>query len=459
MSRKVPRESTVRALTERAFTRLDTRDREIRSFVSVLHDRALARADRIDAEFAAAAAPLAGCAIGVKELFDVAGADNSYGSSVREGAIADRDAALVSLLEAAGAIVIGTTRSHEFGWGITTQHASRGSTANPWNLGRIPGGSSGGSAAAVAAGIVDLAVGSDTGGSIRLPAAFCGVLGLKTTWGRISRYGGVPLAPSFDTPGFLARTVDLLSRGFYAVAGPDPRDPATLRAAAPAAEAPVRAGDLRVGVPTSRPQMTAARARAFDELLAAIRAIGATIVEVPLPDPDAAFAAFVPHQMAEAHHVHASVLGTWPAKADRYGEDVRSRLEAASKVDLGSYLDARATAVEVTGTMLAALNRVDAILTVVGAAGPSSTADPDHVALPDGTVPLRQSAMPSTVPQNLAGLPSITFPFGSDDGIPVGMQLTGAPFDEPRLLSFARLLEREGVLAVPRPATFPVDGN
>ncbi|MBU6201615.1 MAG: amidase [Acidobacteria bacterium] len=450
---------SVRTRTERALARIASRDREVGSFVSVLSERALATADRLDADPASRSLPLAGCAIGVKELFDVAGADNSYGSLVREGLVAERDAAVVSLLEAAGAVTVGTTRSHEFGWGITTQHARRGSTANPWNLGCVPGGSSGGSAAAVAAGIVDLAVGSDTGGSIRLPAAYCGVLGLKTTWGRITRHGGVSLAPSFDTPGFLARTVDLLARGFVAVAGPDPRDPATLRAAAPSAEPALRADGLRIGIPAAAPRMTAARARAFGELVAALRVLGATVVEVAMPDPDAAFAAFVPHQMAEAHHVHATALGTWPSKAGLYGDDVRSRLEAASGVGVTAYLDARAAAVGVTGTLLAALSGVDAVLTVVGATGPSTVDDPDHVATPDGTVPLRQSAMPTTVPQNLAGLPSVTFPFGSDDGIPVGMQLTGAPFDEPRLLAVARLLEREGVLTVPRPGGFPADGD
>jgi len=452
-------ESSIRMRTERALARIVSRDREIGSFVSVLSGRALARADRLDVDPTTRTLSLAGCAIGVKELFDVAGADNSYGSLVREGSVADRDAAVVSMLEAAGAIAVGTTRSHEFGWGITTQHASRGSTANPWNLDRVPGGSSGGSAAAVAAGFVDLAVGSDTGGSIRLPAAFCGVIGLKTTWGRITRHGGVSLAPSFDTPGFLARTVDLLSRGFYAVAGPDLRDHATLRAAHPSAEPDLRAAGIRIGIPAARPRMTSARARAFDDLVAVIRGLGVTVVEVDLPDPDAAFGAFVPYQMAEAHHVHASVLGTWPSMADRYGDDVRSRLEAASNVSVADYLDARAAAVEVTATLLVVLSIVDAVLTVVGATGPSSTSDPDHVVTSEGIVPLRQSAMPTTVPQNLAGLPSVTFPFGFDDGIPVGMQLTGGPFDEPRLLAVARLLERENVLVVPRPLAFPVDGD
>jgi aspartyl-tRNA(Asn)/glutamyl-tRNA(Gln) amidotransferase subunit A len=427
--------------------------------VNTLPNRALEQADALDRDPKSRTLSLAGCAIGVKELFDVAGADNSYGSLVREGLIARHDAAVVSLLETAGAIILGTTRSHEFGWGITTQHESRGSTANPWNLDRVPGGSSGGSAAAVAAGIVDLAVGSDTGGSIRLPAAFCGVLGLKTTWGRITRHGGVSLAPSFDTPGFLARSVDLLSRGFYAVAGPDPRDTATLRATPPIPEPEVLARGIIIGVPTVAQVMTAARERAFKDLLSALVDMGATLVEVTMPDPDTAFAAFVPHQMFEAHHVHNSVLRTWPAMANRYGADVRSRLEAASNVGVGAYEDARNAAASVTRALHAALNGVDAILTVVGATGPSSIVNPDHVVGPNGIVPLRQSAMPTTVLQNIAGLPSVTFPFGLDEGIPVGMQLTGAPFDEPRLLALARLLEREGILTVARPSAFPADNE
>ena len=150
--------------------------------------------------------------------------------------LADRrapaDAAVVASLRRAGAVVVGTTRAHEFGWGITTQHATRGSTHNPWHLDRIPGGSSGGSAAAVAAGMVPLAVASDTGGSVRIPAAFCGVFGLKTTPGRISRRGGVALAPTFDTVGFVARHPALLAAALAATVGPDPGDPPTLDAPA-----------------------------------------------------------------------------------------------------------------------------------------------------------------------------------------------------------------------------------
>src|SRR5262249_6557451 len=156
------------------------------------------------------------------ELFDVAGADNSYGSNVRAGLVATEDAPVVDALRRAGAVIVGTTRSHEFGWGITTQHESRGSTRNPWSLDRIPGGSSGGSAAAVAAGLVPLAIGTDTGGSIRIPASFCGVIGLKTTIGRVPRAGIVPLAPSFDTVGYLSSDVHLIKSAFEATAAGTP---------------------------------------------------------------------------------------------------------------------------------------------------------------------------------------------------------------------------------------------
>src|SRR4051794_37993855 len=195
--------------------RIDRLDESIGSFTDVLADRALREARSLD-EQPDANKPLRGVAVGGKELFDVEGADNSYGSAVRRGLVATADAAAVSTLRRAGAVIVGNTRSHEYGWGITTQHTTRGSTRNPVDLDRVPGGSSGGSAAAVAAGLVPLARGTDTGGSIRIPAAFCGVIGLKTTIGLLPRDGVVPLAPSFDTVGFVARETSVLCAALLA---------------------------------------------------------------------------------------------------------------------------------------------------------------------------------------------------------------------------------------------------
>ena len=184
-----------RRAVERSLDAIDRHDSAVGAFVDVTSASAERDLAAAEAELAAGRGRgrLHGVPIAVKELFDVADADGSYGSNVLADRRAPADAAVVASLRRAGAVVVGTTRAHEFGWGITTQHATRGSTHNPWHLDRIPGGSSGGSAAAVAAGMVPLAVASDTGGSVRIPAAFCGVFGLKTTPGRISRRGGVAL--------------------------------------------------------------------------------------------------------------------------------------------------------------------------------------------------------------------------------------------------------------------------
>lgn len=430
------------------------------SFADVLEHRARQDASDDDQRERAHGirGPLSGITVGVKELFDVSGAGNSYGSAVRAGSRSAGDAAVVSMLRTAGAIVVGTTRSHEFGWGITTQHHDLPSTRNPWNLELVPGGSSGGSAAAVAQGLVPLAVGSDTGGSIRIPAAFCGVLGLKTTWGRISRRGGVALAPSFDTPGFLARDPALLVEAFTACAGPDPDDPATLignRLFAPSRDRPTGT-PLRLAVDTSqrRLQFRPDRIAALDTFAREVQRPGIEVSDVVGPDPAEAYAAFVPFQMAEAFDVHHRVLQTYPGCAELYGGDVRHRLEAAASVTASQYVAARDVGRAVLARYLGLFDDVDAIISVVGLTGPSTTAEPDVVQSGDRSVPLRDSVMPTTVPQNLAGLPSITIPFGFDEATPVGIQITGPHNSEPMLLQLIMTLHDEGLIQIPRPPSF-----
>lgn len=432
---------------------INDRDRTIFAFREVLEQRALREAEQTEEN---EGGPLTGVSVAVKELFDVAGAENSYGSLVRIGARADVDAEIVTRLRATGAIIVGTTRSHEFGWGITTQHEKYGSTRNPWNLERVPGGSSGGSAAAVAAGMVSLAVGSDTGGSIRIPASFCGVLGLKTTWGRISRRGGVSLAPSFDSPGFLARDTSTLTAAFLATAGPDWADASTLNRppVANTDEAILKLAEMSFAVPddlNSLP-LSRARQRSINELRAQLCNFGAREESINSPNPSEALAAFVPLQMAEAYHVHSRVLSTYPRFADLYGNDVRTRLELAKEVTLSDYIEARNSAASIRALFLRAFESVNVIFNVVGSVGPSKVSDPDYVYVNGIRTPLRDSVMPSTVPQNLAGLPSITFPFGfDDDHMPIGIQMTGPPFSEIFILSIASELERTGIIAVPTP--------
>ena len=437
------------------------------AFTEVLHDRTLAEAEQTRSEGPRGDRPLHGVAVGIKELFDVAGADNSYGSQTRRGHRSDRDAEIVSRLRAAGALIVGTTRSHEFGWGITTQRVGGPSTLNPWNTSLIPGGSSGGSAAAVARSLVPLAVASDTGGSIRIPASFCGVMGLKTTWGSLTRRGGVSLAPSFDSPGFVARSADLLRRGFNACRGPDPGDAITTvsppqrigshtgtidwHRTAPG-DPPSLSG-LRVGLDLAQANLahSAARRQALIGLVDELRAAGAIVIDIDGPDPAAMYEAFVPYQMAEAFDVHHRILRTYPSRAADYGGDVRARLETAAQVDLGDYLAARRAAIGFAAHHHRLFATVDVIVRIISTTPPSSIESPDHVTVEGQSVALRDAVMPTTVAENLTGLPSVTFPFGSDDGVPIGMQLTGPAHSEPVLLDMLDELERIGIAAVPTP--------
>jgi Asp-tRNA(Asn)/Glu-tRNA(Gln) amidotransferase A subunit family amidase len=460
---------SARSRLQTTLDRIDRIDGQLGAFTEVLGESAAADAARTD-ELAAgvrpdgATSPLWGLPIGVKELFEIAGGPASYGSEVLAGRRATHDSAVVARLRAAGAVIVGATRSHEFGWGITTQNKARGSTRNPWDLGRVPGGSSGGSAAAVAAGMVALATGTDTGGSIRIPAAFCGVLGLKTTVGRISRVGMAPLAPSFDTPGFLARSIDLLRAALAATAGPDAGDPATIGRPPVELRGPSLGADvgsaLRFAVPAALLQAGPDdRWRpSLDAVVAGLRAIGGEQVEVEAPDASGLLDVFAPMQMAEALHVHEDVLGTFPAEADRYGADVRSRLEQARTVDIRRYLAAGRAANELRTAMLRIFAMAPLLVTPVGSCGPSTTADPDEIVVGRQTVPLRAAVMPSTVLQNLCGLPSLTVPVATDaDGLPVGIQLTGGPWSEPHLLSIGAALEAAGTFTVHTPPRFAPD--
>jgi aspartyl-tRNA(Asn)/glutamyl-tRNA(Gln) amidotransferase subunit A len=343
---------------------------------------------------------------------------------------------------------VGLTRSHEFGWGITTQHPDGTGTRNPCNPDFVPGGSSGGSAAAVAAGLVPAAVATDTGGSIRIPTALCGVAGVKPTFGRIPRDGCVPLAPSLDTPGFIARTPADLVPLLEATAGWSAADPAT-RIPGMVAPGPWPAAldGRRVGVSPDLlgAAMAAPHAAAYQRALEVLAGLGATIVELRLPSAAEYREVFGAIQMAEAYDVHHRRLGLFPARAADYGEDVRRRFEAAASVGLGTYFAARERRPHLVTALEAALDSVDVLVTPVNPGTPPRRADPDHVIAPDGTrQPFRDVIMGYTVPQNLAGVPAVTIRAGTDElGLPCGIQLTAARGQELSALRLAEVLGRE----------------
>jgi aspartyl-tRNA(Asn)/glutamyl-tRNA(Gln) amidotransferase subunit A len=431
-------------------------DDDLSAFVAIDADGARRAAAAADAELERGRwrGPLHGVPIAVKELFDVAHLPATYGSHALTGAVASADAEVVRRLRRAGAIIVGLTRSHEFGWGITTQHPSGAGTRNPWHPDFIPGGSSGGSAAAVAAGLIPATVASDTGGSIRIPAALCGVAGIKPTFGRIPRHGCVPLAPSLDTPGFIARTPHDLAILLEATAGWSAADPVSL--IPPMANLgpwPSTLAGRRVGVSPDLlgTAIAAPYLAAYQRALDILFGLDATIVELRLPAAAEYLDAFTAIQMAEAYDVHHRRLELFPGRAAAYGEDVRRRLERARSVDMGTYFAACDQRRYLTAELDAALASVDVLLTPVNTCTPPRRADPDHITAPDGTrQPFRDFIMGYTVPQNLAGVPSVTIRAGTDEmGLPCGVQLTSARGQEPAALRLAEILDRELGFATP----------
>ena len=439
--------------------RIERLDPAIGAFREVLAERAIAEARARTDELARGKwrGSLHGVPVGIKELFDVEGAVGCYGSTILRDRIAPSDAAAVARWRDAGAIVIGVTRSHEFGWGITTQHAELGSTLNPWSTDRVPGGSSGGSAAAVALGMVPLALGSDTGGSIRIPACFCGIAGIKPTYGRVSKRGAVSLAPSLDHPGPLARTIPDLAIGLAAMAGFDASDPSTLSANAPSESVTPSLAGLKVGVVPDlhlRPLRADHQAR-FDAALAAAADAGAVIVEGVFAEAEEIRPAFATIQMAEAHHVHSAILGTFPDRASEYGADVRGRLEMAADVTLTDYLTAQESSRALGHRFARLFDEVDVVLTPITAGGPATTEQPDVSFDGNGEAPFRDVVMDYTVPQDLFGLPVCAVPNGLDaDGLPVGLQVTTPRLSENMVLDVAA-----GIAAIlPDSGSPPVSG-
>jgi len=395
--------------------------------------------------------PLDGVTVAVKDNISTAGVRTTCGSAMLEGYVPPYDATVVERLKAAGATVVGKTNMDEFGMGTTTETSAFGPTDNPAAPGRVPGGSSGGSAAAVAAGDADVALGSDTGGSVRCPAAFCGVVGIKPTYGLVSRYGLVAYANSLEQIGPLAPTVEAAAELLDVIAGVDERD-ATTRAppaGAPDSYADAADGDvdgLTVGVPTELLEgVDEGVEAAFDEALESLRDRGATTETVSLPSVETAVQAYYVIAMSEASSNLARFDGVrygpategdgdWndafaAVREEGFGEEVKRRVllgtYALSAGYHGDYYakaqDARAW---VKRDFEAAFENVDVLASPTMPVPPfelgESLEDPLQMYLADA----------NTVPVNLANLPAISVPAGETDGGPVGVQLVGTAFGE-----------------------------
>ena len=456
---------SAREVCEAAFAQIARADGEVKAFLTLAPERALTQAARIDARPELRQRPLAGVPIAVKDNLCTRGLPTTAGSKILEGYLPPYDATAVARLEAAGAIVVGKTNCDEFAMGSSNENSAYFPTRNPWDLSRAPGGSSGGSAAAVAARMVPIALGSDTGGSVRQPAAFCGVVGLKPTYGRVSRYGLLAFGSSLDQIGPLTRSAHDAALVLGVMAGRDPHD-------ATSSDSPVddyvsrldsSVSGLRIGVPrdlVDRGGDADVRER-FEAALATLVELGATLVDVLLPHAEYAIPVYYLVATAEASSnlarydgVRYGVRPTLDREDglaelyDRtreagFGPEVKRRIMLGTYVLSAGYYDAYYLRAQRVRTLIRqdyeqALRSVD---TVVMPTSPSTAFglgervnDPLQMYLADIF----------TVSANLAGLPALSVPcgVGGASRMPVGLQLVGAPFEEGRLLAIAAAYER-----------------
>jgi aspartyl-tRNA(Asn)/glutamyl-tRNA(Gln) amidotransferase subunit A len=430
-------------VTAALLRRIEAWQSKINAFVRVEGESALELARASDAALARGEikGALHGVPLAHKDMYYSAGKPAGCGSKVREGWIAPTTSTVIARLEAAGSFRIGALHMAEFAYGPTGHNAHLGHARNPWNVDRITGGSSSGSGAAVAARLVPAALGSDTGGSIRLPAHFCGVTGLKPTYGRVSRANAMPLSFTLDTVGPLARSVEDCALIMQTMAGEDPLDPTTMGAPGWNANAAARSPkELRIGVPTHfyvddlEPEIAAA----LDGTIEAFVKLGAKIVKVDLPDQTAVAAAASIVLAVEAAAAHAPWLRERPAD---YGAQVRARLENGLAYSGVEYLEALRWRGPALAAHLDAIGDVDVIV------APASRASaPSIVEMDVGGGPNAEATFVAITrfmrPANYLGVPTLVVPAGqSKEALPIGLQLIGRPFGDETLIALGRVFQ------------------
>jgi aspartyl-tRNA(Asn)/glutamyl-tRNA(Gln) amidotransferase subunit A len=455
-------ETTPSAVTEAYLARIEKLDGRVGAYITVTAEQARAAAAAADRRYrdGRPLGPLDGAPVSIKDVFCTRGIRTTCGSRILEHFVPPYDATLVARLAAAGAVTLGKGNLDEFAMGSSTEHSAFHVTRNPWALDRVPGGSSGGPAAAVAGGLAAGGFGTDTGGSIRQPAAFCGVVGLKPTYGRISRYGLVAFASSLDHPGPFGLDVRDTALLLGAVAGHDPLDATSIDAPVPdyTAELGRGVGGLRVGVPDEyfTPGMDAEIERAVRAAIDVLRALGATIERVSLPATPHALATYYVIAPAEASSNLARYDGVKyglrvpgrdlvemesRTRAAGFGAEVRRRVMLGTYVLSAGYYDAYYGKAQKVRTLVrqefdAAFARVDLIVaptTPNVAFRHGEKEDPVQMYLNDVF----------TIPADMSGLPAVSVPCGfTAAGLPIGLQLIGKTLDEPTVLRAAHAYEQ-----------------
>ena len=460
------KEVSAREVTDAFLARIDAHDGAIGAYLVVDHEGARARADQLDLDIARGddPGPLAGVPIGVKDVIVTENLVTTAGSKILEGWVPPYDATAVTRLRAAGAVILGKLNCDEFAMGSSNERSAWKPCRNPWDTERVPGGSSGGSAAAVAAGLAAATLGTDTGGSIRQPAAFCGVVGFKPTYGRVSRWGAIAFASSLDQIGPLARSVGDAARVLEVIGGVDPRDPTSIDQPAPQLE-PWLVGasvkGMKIGLP--REYFEVSGSGAIDaEVAAAVRAAGdalaaagAELHEVSLPHTKFALPAYYVVAPAEAasnlarydgvrygHRAAARELGDMYAqtRAEGFGPEVKRRIMIGTYALRAGYYDAYYKKAQQVRALIKrdfdrAFEQVDVLL--------APTTPTPAFAIGEKATPIDMYlADVFTLSCNLAGIPGLAVPVGAaSSGLPIGAQLLGRALDEATLVRAGAVLE------------------
>ncbi len=454
---------SARELIDAALDRAAKTEAELHAFLTLDHDGARLAADAADAEFAAGrdAGPLQGIPVAVKDNMVTRGIETTAASQILAGYVPPYDATAVARLKEQNAVIVGKTNMDEFAMGSSTENSAFGSSRNPWHTDRVPGGSSGGSAIAVAAGSAIVGLGSDTGGSIRQPAALCGVVGMKPTYGLVSRYGLIAFASSLDQIGPLTRTVEDSVTALEALAGHDPLDATSYRGDRPDFRTGLDGGvaGLRIGVvrELSGEGFDADVETAFRRTVDLLSEAGAEIVEVSLPSMETSLSAYYLIAPAEcsanlarfdgvrygSRHDGATVEEMMTAtRADGFGQEVIRRILLGTYALSAGYYDAFYGQAQKVRTLVirdfeSAYRRVDALVSPTAPTTAfeigSKTQDPLSMYLSDVC----------TIPSNLAGDPAISVPVGCDgDGLPIGFQIMAPALGEAVMFRVAHTVEQ-----------------
>jgi aspartyl-tRNA(Asn)/glutamyl-tRNA(Gln) amidotransferase subunit A len=471
--RLAAREVSSRELTEALLARIEAVEPQVRAYITVTADIARAQADAADARLRAGErGPLLGVPMALKDLLTTRGVPTTCGSKMLERFVSPYDATAVERLAAAGAVMLGKTNMDEFAMGSSTENSAFFPTRNPWDLERVPGGSSGGSAAAVAAGEAIYALGSDTGGSIRQPAALCGVTGMKPTYGRVSRYGLVAFASSLDQIGPFTRTVRDCALVLNAICGHDSRDSTSAPVDVPDFTADLDRGvrGLRIGVPKEYlpPTLDPGVRGCIEDALQVLETLGAQVdFELTLPSTEAALAVYYVIAPSEASANLARYDGVKYGLAYQQGESMWDNMERTRGLGFGSevkrrimigtyalsagyydayYLKAQRVRTVIRREFDAAFEKYDVI------AGPVSPEPAFRIGAKTGDPYAMYLSDVFTLPVNIAGLPGISVPAGFVDDLPVGFQIIGKPFQEPAVLRLAHAFQSATEWHTKRPA-------